>query len=433
MKLRRYGIVTAAVLAALTLGSGVTSYAASGADGANGASVTKTAEKASSNADANANVTSKSDGTNAGKSVSNDGKTDVNKTSTNSSNAASQPATAAKTDKTSPVTPAKPEVKPGFTVVATHDGFMYSDVNLTSKDGSSYKVGDQLQVLKVYKSGNRLRYAIKSQSGVEEFVSAYFSTPVSDSHNMSVYNALRSRAEVKANFIVRATRAGAEHANGDLSGDVNGLFYKGDLLQVIGVNRVNNKFRYFVQTPRGQYYISAYSTKPVAGQANMVAYRAARKPFLGKKAAKKVAKKRVAKKHVRKVAKKRVVKKHAKKVAKKRVVKKHAKKVAKKRVVKKHVRKVAKKRVAKKHVAKRRAPKYYVGLNGRHEVVAKKALIQHATKSFKDRSGKYKKNNLKRGKRLVFNRVVRAGKTYRLHLTNGKYVTASKAFVRLVK
>lgn len=34
MKLRRYGIVTAAVLAALTLGSGVTSYAANAADGA---------------------------------------------------------------------------------------------------------------------------------------------------------------------------------------------------------------------------------------------------------------------------------------------------------------------------------------------------------------------------------------------------------------
>ncbi|AYF92998.1 DUF5776 domain-containing protein [Apilactobacillus bombintestini] len=430
MKLRRYGIVTAAVLAALTLGSGVTSYAANAADGSN-AKTANTAKQVPATDGNNAKQASESsNGKNSEpKNVSDNKGSDV-KQANNTSNA---PQTASKPADKPATTPAKPEVKPGFTVVATHNGFMYSDVNLTSKDGSSYKVGDQLQVLKVYKSGNRLRYAIKSQSGVEEFVSAYFSTPVNDSHNMSVYNALRSRAEVKANFIVRATRAGAEHANGDLSGDVNGLFYKGDLLQVIGVNRVNNKFRYFVQTPRGQYYISAYSTKPVAGQANMVAYRAARKPFLGKKAAKKVAKKRVAKKHVRKVAKKRVVKKHAKKVAKKRVVKKHAKKIAKKRVVKKHVRKVAKKRVAKKHVAKRRAPKYYVGLNGRHEVVAKKALIQHATKSFKDRSGKYKKNNLKRGKRLVFNRVVRAGKTYRLHLTNGKYVTASKAFVRLVK
>lgn len=413
MKLRRYGIVTAAVLAALTLGSGVTSYAANTADGS-GAKTVNTANTANSTisgSSTSANSASQESGNSSDANVHSS--TSGNGQETGNSKTPATP-------KTPAVTPAKPEVESGFTVVATHDGFMYSDVNLTSKNGSSYKVGEQLQVLKVYKSGNRLRYAIKSQSGVEEFVSAYFSTPVNDTRNMSVYNALRSRAEVKANFIVRATRAGAEHANGDLSGDVNGLFYKGDLLQVIGVNRVNNKFRYFVQTPRGQYYISSYSTKPVAGQANMVAYRAARKPFLGKKAAKKVAKKRVAKKHVRKVAKKRVVKKHAKKVAKKRVVKKH-------------VRKVAKKRVAKKHVAKRRAPKYYVGLKGKHEVVAKKALIQHATKSFKDRSGKYKKNNLKRGKRLVFNRVVRAGKTYRLHLTNGKYITASKAFVRLVK
>lgn len=401
MKLRRYGIVTAAVLAALTLGSGVTSYVANATE--TGSNTTSVKQENSKLSDDNSNTDGQKTAKNA--SASNDG---------SSKNAAST--TAQSTTKTADkpaVAPIKPVVEPGFTVVATHDGFVYSDVNLTSKNGSSYKAGDKLQVLKVYKSGNRLRYSIKNQSGVEEFVSAYFSTPVKDSHNMNVYNELRSRAEVKANFIVSATRAGAEHVNGDLSGEIGGLFYKGDLLQVIGVNRVNNKFRYLVMTPRGLYYISAYSTKPVAGKANMIAYHAARKPFLGKKAAKKVAKKRVAKKHAKKAAKKHVVKKYVKKVAKKRVVKKHVKKVAKRRVS--------------------RTAKYYTGLKGRHEVVAKKALIQHATKTFKDRSGKYKKNNLKRGKHLVFNRVVRAGKTYRLHLTNGKYVTASKAFVRLVK
>lgn len=76
--------------------------------------------------------------------------------------------------------------------------------------------------------------------------------------------------------------------------------------------------------------------------------------------------------------------------------------------------------------------KYYThAKRGVHVALVKKTLVQHATKSFHDSSSNVKKNVLRKGKHIRFNKVVKVGNKYRLHLTNGKYVTASKEYVKV--
>lgn len=388
MKLRNYGLVTATVLAALTLGTDITSHADETTNSITSASVTSYPNDAiDALLDEDTSKAANQSNTDLANNTS-------NQVTVNSANKVNKKKSAPKVANNA-----------SFVVVANHNGFAYSDVNLKSRTNFSYKIGDQLRVNKVYKSGNRLRYAIENKSGNEEYISAYYTYPKRDDRNMAVYNTLHERAEVKANFLVKTTRAGLEYANANLAGGVSGMYYENQQLQVLGVNHVNNKFRYLVVTKKGLYYISAYNTKPVAGKANMKAYNAARNAFLNNNKPAKT-KKTVAKKVPMRVAKKAV-----KKVTKKRVVKKESKRRDVKRI----------------------APYYEKLTPGRHVVIVKKDLIQHATKSFKDRSGKYKRNNIKRGKRLVVNYVTRAGRTYRLHLTNGKFITASTSFVRLIK
>lgn len=98
----------------------------------------------------------------------------------------------------------------------------------------------------------------------------------------------------------------------------------------------------------------------------------------------------------------------------------------------KKAKKTVKKHAVKKHTAKKVT--YYTHFKkGKHVAIVKKALVQHATKTFKDKSAKVKKNNLRKGSKVTFNKVVKVGKTYKLHLTNGKYVTANKAYVHVIK
>lgn len=89
----------------------------------------------------------------------------------------------------------------------------------------------------------------------------------------------------------------------------------------------------------------------------------------------------------------------------------------------------------KKHVVKKASATYYVKTpkGKKHVAIVKKSLVAHATKTFKDNSAKSKKNVLHKYAKVAFKSVVKVGKTYRLHLTNGHYVTANKAFVRVVK
>ena len=89
----------------------------------------------------------------------------------------------------------------------------------------------------------------------------------------------------------------------------------------------------------------------------------------------------------------------------------------------------------KKHVVKKASATYYVKTpkGKKHVAVIKKSLVAHVNKTFKDNSAKSKKNVLHKGAKVVFKSVVKVGKTYRLHLTNGHYVTANKAFVQVVK
>lgn len=81
------------------------------------------------------------------------------------------------------------------------------------------------------------------------------------------------------------------------------------------------------------------------------------------------------------------------------------------------------------------ASKYYVKTpkGKRHVAITKKTVVKHLRKNFGDFSSLKKGNHVRKGIKLRFRRVIRHGNVFRLQLTNGHYVTASKAFVRIIK
>ena len=79
---------------------------------------------------------------------------------------------------------------------------------------------------------------------------------------------------------------------------------------------------------------------------------------------------------------------------------------------------------------------YYTGVSistKRHVAVIKKEVVAHWTKSFHDKSANAKRNHLYKGQSVVFSRIVRSGNQYRLQLPNGRYVTAHKDYVWVIR
>lgn len=202
-----------------------------------------------------------------------------------------------------------------------------------------------------------------------KFFISAYYTKLADAKDTTVRDGMVAIANNKF-FTVVATHDGVVYTDASLSADKQiSAYNNGDTFNVVKVVKENNKLRYVVQTATGFYYISAYHTK-LADNGNTAQYKVMRAAVSNVKVPTK----------------------------------------------------------------KTNNSAYYTTVKkGNHVAVAKKALVQHTTKTFKDNSAKAKKNTIKKGKKLSFNSIVKVGTTYRLHLTNGKYVTASKQFVNVIK
>lgn len=253
-------------------------------------------------------------------------------------------------------------------------------------------------------------------------------------------------------FTVIATHSGFQYQDATLKGDQAGAYDKGDKLTVVGVQKDGNKLRYEVLTSNGKFFISAYYTK--LADAKDTAVREGMVAIANNKFFTVVA------------THDGVVYTDSSLSADKQIsaynngdtfnVVKVVKENNKLRYVVQtdtgfyyisaYHTKLADNGSAAQYKAMRAAvinvktpaktnnSAYYTTVKkGNHVAVAKKALVQHTTKTFKDNSAKAKKNTIKKGKKLSFNSIVKVGTTYRLHLTNGKYVTASKQFVNVIK
>jgi hypothetical protein len=313
-------------------------------------------------------------------------------------------ATPATTQKNQPVV----KVNNSFTAVAMHKGFEYNNAALAGRQRQSFDQGTAFQVFKVFKINGRLVYVVQNQFGRSGYVAATQVVPIPDKANLLAYKMLLGRAEVPANFVVTATKNGVEYGLPDLSSNsYSGYFLTNQKLQVLGVTKVNNNLRYLVIGQRSLAYISAAKTKPVNMKANMknyhVALKALQQPV------------KTPKKH-----------KPASHKAKAQVKKGTPKKATKKPVAKK-------KAPAKSHM-KRHQTSYYTNIKaGQHRAIVQKTVVAHVKASFKDHSARNKHNVMMKKQVISFNRIVKVGRTYRLHLTNGHYVTANKAFVKIIK
>lgn len=280
-----------------------------------------------------------------------------------------------------------PKTNDSFTAVAVHKGFEYNNVFLTGNERQSFSQGTAFKVFKVFKLKGHLVYLVQNQFGSLGYVVATQLVPIPAKDNLSAYKMISARVEVPANFMVKATKNGVEYGSPDLaSNKYSGYFLTNQNLRVLGVTRVNNKLRYLVIGARNLAYISAYSTKPVTGQkGNVKAY-------------------------------------HAALNALKQPVK----------TPKKH--KSASHKASKAKAKNKPTTTYYTQIKpGKHRAIVQKKVVAHVKASFKDRSAHNKRNVMAKKRVLRFNRIVKVGRTYRLHLTNGHYVTANKAFVKIIK
>ncbi|GAA6112893.1 hypothetical protein AP1H75_05600 [Apilactobacillus apinorum] len=261
---------------------------------------------------------------------------------------------------------------------STYDGISF-DV-IATHSGFQYQdatlKGDQVGA---YDNGDKLTVVGVQKNGNKlryevltpngKYFISAYYTKLADDKDASVKDGMVAIANHNF-FTVVATHDGIVYTDKSLSSDKQiSAYNNGDTFNVVKVVKDGNKLRYVVQTETGFYYISAYHTK-LAANGNAAQYKAMRAAVATVKATAK----------------------------------------------------------------KTDNSAYYTTVKkGNHVAVVKKTLVQHPTKTFKDNAAKTKKNTIKKGKKLSFNSIVKVGNTYRLHLTNGKYVTASKQFVNIIK